>query len=115
MVNITLIFNNVLINDSDVEYALYFKDANGNQFGTSSAIVVEDDSNVPQAGQLSGNKEITFNFDYDNNAQGGRTPGTDADIVIVATGLNISKYTIHEETITNVTSLNIVVCAKEEN
>jgi hypothetical protein len=115
MVNIKLVFNSVLIDDADTEYAVYFKDANGNQFGTSSALIVEDDSSNPQNGQLSGNKEISFDFDYDNNNQGGRTPATNADIVIVATGLNSARYTISEETITNVSSLIFVVCAKEEN
>lgn len=34
---------------------------------------------------------VPFTFDYDNNNQGGRTPGTNADIVVVAMGLETAE------------------------
>jgi hypothetical protein len=35
---------------------------------------------------------VTFTFDYDGNVQGGRTAATDADITVVAIGLNTGQY-----------------------
>jgi len=34
----------------------------------------------------------SFDFDYDGNTQGGRTPGTDADIVLRAIGLETAQF-----------------------
>jgi len=54
-------------------------------------------------GKINGNASIQFDYDYDNNVQGGRTAGTDADITVVAIGLATAQYvnavgTIQEST-----------------
>ena len=91
---------------------MYFKDANGNQFGTSSAILVENDLYIPATGMVTASG-LTFVFDYVSNNQGGRLPNTDADIVIMAVGLN-SRLVKVEYTITSVADQYISVSAELE-
>ncbi len=55
-------------------------------FDTANAIVVNDDGDSPIQGEVSVASKA-FDFDYDGNVQGGRTAGTDADVVIVAQAL----------------------------
>lgn len=89
-----------LQNDAAAEYFMYFTDANGNQFGTTNAIIVNDNSGSPIEGLISGQSTISFDFDYDANNQGGRTPGTDADVTLVALGLDTGQYVRATGTIT---------------
>jgi pectate lyase len=77
---------------------MYFKNANGNLFGTSSAILVENNVFIPATGMIT-SSGLTFVFDYSNNNQGGRLPNTDADVVVMAVGLN-SRLIKIEYTIT---------------
>lgn len=113
-------FNDTLINDIDAKWAVYFKDANGALFGTSSAIVVEDINNIAMQGYVSSttsgfnDNSVEFIFDYDNNAQNGRTPGTDAEIFIVAIGINIAKYVVLNATIKNQPVNNFILAADRE-
>lgn len=109
----TIVFNQQLIDDPVAEYAMYFSNAGGNLFDTVNAIIVEDNSSTPIAAEtISG--PVVFDFDYDGNAQGGRTPGTDADVVIVAIGLSGAQWISAEFTITRATGLNFPVNAAQE-
>ena len=60
-------------------------------------------------GDISGNASIQFDFNYDNNQQGGRTQATNAPITVVAIGLQtgqfVSAETTIERTVTNSASL----------
>ena len=60
-------------------------------------------------GDINGNATIQFDFNYDNNQQGGRTQATDAPITVVAIGLQtgqfVSAETTIERTVTNSASL----------
>lgn len=60
-------------------------------------------------GDISGNSSIQFDFNYDNNQQGGRTQATNAPITVVAIGLQtgqfVSAETTIERTVTNSASL----------
>lgn len=79
------------------------------------AIIVNDNSGTPIAGVI-GAASIGFDFDYDNNAQGGRTPGTDAPIVIRAIGLETGVFAETFGTITRTVGLSFsVVAALERN
>jgi hypothetical protein len=55
-----------------------------------------------------------FTFDYDNNTQGGRTAGTDANVTVVAIGLDTAQYVAAEGTITRATGQNISLVAPLE-
>jgi hypothetical protein len=115
---ITINFGDNLRNDSDAKYYLFFTNANGNQYGTSSAIIVQDaeDPVANIAGNVSGASSVTRSFDYTNNTQGGRTADTPAPVTAVGIGLNtgqfVSATTTIQESTTNAVSL---VAAFERN
>lgn len=113
---VTLIPNQNLQDDPDARYFVFFTDANGNQFNTSSAILVQNNSGVDVTGTIGGAASIQFDFDYDGNTQGGRTPGTDADITVVALGLAVAQNVVATGTITRSTE-NVVslVAPRERN
>ena len=60
-------------------------------------------------GEVNGQSSVQFDFNYDNNQQGGRTQATDAPITVVAIGLEtgqfVSTETTIERTVTNSASL----------
>lgn len=103
---LSLQFNANLVNDGAAIYRVFFTNANGNEYGTSNAILVDDNSGADMAGDITGSS-IALDFDYDGNVQGGRTAGTDADITVVAIGLTTGQYVRATGTITRSTS-NVV-------
>lgn len=113
-------FNQNLINDIDAHWAIYFENANGALFGNADAVVVEDVNNIPMTGFVSAttsgfnDNNIEFTYDYDNNAQNGRTPGTDAQVFIVGCGINIAKYVVLRATIKNQAVNNFILAADKE-
>ena len=91
----TISFNDNLQNDSDAYFWMFFTTNPGGNYGTENAIIVVDASDSTDnyiMGLVGGATSYQFTFDYDNNGQGGRTAATDADITIVAIGLNIAQY-----------------------
>lgn len=115
---ITINFGQNLIDDAAAKYFLFFENANGNAFGTSSAIIVNDAADPPAAisGDVSGSSSVTRSFDYTGNSQGGRTPNTNAPVVGVGIGLvdgqYVSSTTTIERSTTNALSL---IAALERN
>ena len=57
-----------------------------------SLLIVDDNAGADMTGTVSGAGSIQKTFNYDGNSQGGRTPGTDADITVVAIGLITGQY-----------------------
>lgn len=107
----TISFNDNLVDDPSAEYWMYFSD----DYGTASALLVNDNSGSPIAGSVPG-ASIAFDFDYDGNNQGGRTPGTDADVTIVAIGTTTAKFVRANATITRSVGQQItLVSALERN
>ena len=102
----TITFNTNIVNDTDARYWMFFKDAGGNQIDTAGAIIVQNDAGADITGLVSGQASITFDFDYDGNSQGGRTPQTNAVVVLRIMGLNTTQYVEAEFTITKATGLN---------
>lgn len=102
----TIQFNENLVSDTDAIYRVFFTAG----FGTSTALLVKNNSNADLSGTISGRTTIAFTFDYDGNVQGGRTPGTDAAITIVAIGLNTGQYVKSTGIITrsNANSVSVV-------
>ena len=108
----SLVFNGNLQLDPDAFYLVFFSE----DFGTASALLVNDNSGTPVAGDIGGDAVVQFDFDYDGNNQGGRTPGTDAEITVVAQGLGTAQYVVATETITRSTSGTVsLVSALERN
>lgn len=88
----TINFNSNLVNDTDAIFGVYFTTTPAGNYGSDNAILVQDITGNPVSGAVSGNSSITFSFNYDVNNQGGRTPSTDADITLVAMGLNTGQF-----------------------
>lgn len=99
--------------DGDTIYTMYFDNAGGNLFDSANAIIVNDNNGDPITGQITAS-QISFDFDYDNNVQGGRTGGTDAAVTIVAQGLNGATWVAASYTITRATGQSITVNADDE-
>ena len=79
------------------------------------AIVVNNNAGSSISGAI-GAASIAFDFDYDNNVQGGRTAATNAPIVIRAIGLEDAQFAETTGTITRATGLSFsVVAALERN
>lgn len=111
--SLTLEFGENLVADSDGVFRVFFTnddagDNLGNDFGTSTAITVNDASGSPISGSVGGNTSLTFTFDYDGNTQrGSASTSTDAPITVVGIGLDTGQYISATGTIGRSTS-NVV-------
>lgn len=82
---------------------------------TPQAIIVNNNAGSPITGTISG-ASVSFDFDYDNNVQGGRTAATNAPIVLRAIGDNLAQFVQTTGTITRATGLSFsLVAALERN
>jgi hypothetical protein len=112
----TINFNDNLINDAVAEYFMFFTSVDSGSFGSASAVIVEDNDDIPITGSVSGSSSVAFTFDYDNNAQGGRTAGSDAAVTVVAIGLSTAQYVSAVGTIDRSKTVSItLVSALERN
>ncbi|OGR26367.1 MAG: hypothetical protein A2139_11320 [Desulfobacca sp. RBG_16_60_12] len=95
---LTIQFGETLQNDASAIYHVYFTnddagDNTGRDFGTATAITVNDQASVAMSGTIGGAGSISKTFDYDGNVQrGAASAGTDAPITVVAIGLNTAQY-----------------------
>jgi len=119
---LTLQFGDNLVNDAQAIYRVFFTnddagDNNGYDFGTSNAITVDDNDDVPMTGSVSGASSTQLTFDYDNNDQRGTgSAGTEAPITVVALGLSTAQYVIATGTIARSISNTIsLVSSLERN
>lgn len=111
---VVLQFNETLVADPAAQYWVYFTDANGNQFGTAGALLLDDASGADVAGSINGNATASFTFDYDGNVQGGRAAGTDAAITVVATGRAVAQHVVQTGLITRSTANVVSLVARVE-
>jgi len=88
----TITFNTNLSADVSASYKMFFTSVPSGSFGSSSAIIVNDNNGLPITGSVHGASSVAFSFDYDFNAQGGRTIQTDAPVTLVAIGLSTGQY-----------------------
>jgi len=80
-----------------------------------AALLVDDAAAADITGNVPG-ASVAFDFDYDNNVQGGRTASTSAEITLRAIGTDTAQYVETTGTITNSTSLTFsLVSALERN
>lgn len=82
-------------------------------FDSAGAVTVNNDAGSPIEGQITATS-IAFDFDYDGNVQGGRTPATDASVTVVAQGLGGAEWISGAFTITRATGLSFPVNAPDE-
>jgi len=110
----TLNFNSYLTSGGTGYYVMYFTTLPGDaNYGTGSAVQVQDASATEIAGTVSG-ASISFTFAYDSNVQGGRTAGTDAAVTIVAGNPGSAKPVVATATLTKTTGQNITLTAEQD-
>jgi hypothetical protein len=109
--NIT--FNTPLTTGGTGYYIMYFLDTVTGDYGAATAITVNDKDGVPIQGTISGGS-IAFTFDYDGNVQGGRTAGTDAQVVIVAGNKGSAKPVVAQGTITRSKGISFGLVAETD-
>lgn len=85
-------------------------------YGTATAIIVDNNSGVDITGDIDGAVSVPFDYDYDNNTQGGRSTPVDEGITIVAIGTAVAQFVVATGTITrNVGQAFSLVAALERN
>jgi hypothetical protein len=109
----TITFNTPLTTGGAGYYIMYFLDTVTGDYGTSTAITVNDKDGLPIQGTITGSS-IAFTFDYDGNTQGGRTAGTDAQIVIVAGNKGHAKPVVVQGTINRAKGISFGAVAEAD-
>jgi hypothetical protein len=85
-----------------------------NPFNSPDAIIVDNNAGADIAGAIGG-ASIAFDFDYNNNVQGGRTADTDANVVLKAIGLETAQFAqVTGLVITKTTGLSFSITAALE-
>ena len=110
----TMTYNSPLVG-SGSSYRLFFKTppGAGNDFGESGAITVNNATGDPIAGTISAGS-IPFTYDYDGNDQGGATPGTDRDVVLVGIRPGFGKYVAAEGVLTRSKGISLSLVAEQD-
>ena len=83
--------SNLVADPAPAVVRMFFTTNPGGNFGTSNAIIVNDNDGAPISYNVAGVSRA-FTFDYDGNVQGGRSAGADAAVTIVAIGLENAQY-----------------------
>lgn len=108
LVGITFDVNANLISSTNKRLVAYFTSVPSGDFGTNSAVIVDDSSGSDMDFTVI-SADIETTFDYTNNSQGGRTPNTDAAITVVALGDSQAQHILTTALVTRVNSLVIAV------
>lgn len=89
----TMSFNSVLVGAGSSYRLMYTSPAGaGNDYGESGAITVKNAAGTPITGTIS-SATIGFDFDYDNDTEGG-TAGTDKAVTLIGIRPNSSKFAV---------------------
>lgn len=116
---LTLNFSQTLVDDTDAIFRVFFTnddagDNAGADYGTASAIIVDDAGGVDIAGTISA-LSIQKSYAYDENVQrGAASAGEDAPITAVAIGLNTAQYISAASTIQRSISNSVTLVAPLE-
>ncbi len=63
-----------------------------NPYGSTSAILVDDNDDIDITGTVGGATSVAKSFNYDGNVQGGRTASVDANITAMGIGLVTGQF-----------------------
>lgn len=113
-------FNDNLQASSDAVYTMFFTnddagDNAGSDFGTSSAIIVDDNGWTDISWTVWAATSIAFDFDYDGNVQrGAASAGLDAPITIVSIWTDNAQYVKATGTIVRSTANNFTLVSSLE-
>ena len=110
LVGITFDVNANLISSANARLVAYFSSVPTGDFGSNDAVIVKNAAEIPVDMDFTTiGGDISTTFDYTNNAQGGRTPATDASITVVALGNDLAQHILVTATIGQVNSLVVSV------
>lgn len=115
----TLNFSSNLTSGGTGYYRMYFTnddagDNAGDDYGTAGAITVNDASDTPITGTISG-ASIAFTYDYDANVQrGAASAGDDAPITVVAGNAGSAKPVVATGTISRSKGISITLTAESD-
>jgi hypothetical protein len=110
----SLVFGSNLVNDVAAKVTMYFASVPGGNYGTINAIIVKDAENNDIQYSINGASSIDWSFDFDANTQGGRTVGTETNVIVTACGLNTGKQITVTHTIKRATGQIITLLADTE-
>lgn len=85
----------------------------GDDYGESGAVTVDDSGGADIAGTISA-AQMSFTFDYSNNAQGGRTPATDANVTVIAGYPGSAKPVVATGVINQSKAISITLTAETD-
>lgn len=106
---ITKVNGETLINDALGDSVTVYTDP----YDSPDAVVVNDNSATPITGEITA-AGIAFDFDYDNNVQGGRTAPSVAPVAIIAMAVDGAQWIDGLFTITRTTGLSFPLNAATE-
>jgi hypothetical protein len=84
-----------------------------NPINSPDSIIVDNNSGADIVGAICG-PSVAFDYDYDNNVQGGRTAASNAAVTIRAIGLNSAQFVETTGEITRATGLTFTLVAGQE-
>ena len=105
--------NAVLTSGGTGYYRMYFTTNPSGDYGTANAVTVNDPDGNPITGAIT-SAQISFTYDYTNNAQGGRTPNTDAAVTVVAGNAGSAKPVVATGTLTQSKAIVITLTAETD-
>jgi hypothetical protein len=116
-VGVSIVLNQNILDDPAANRIVVFFTTNpAGDYGAPAAVIVDDADAVDMNFANQASSPIQTTFDYDGNAQGGRTPGTDAGITVVALGLDSAQFVLATATLTRVNQVTVsLVSALERN
>jgi len=86
-----------------------------NPIDSPDAILVDNNNGVDIAGNIT-TSQISWDFDYDGNTQGGRTAATNANVIIRAIGKETAQFAETSATILRAVGQSFsIVAALERN
>jgi hypothetical protein len=100
-------------------YRMYITESvsGSDDYGTATAITLNDASDTPITGEITG-ATITFSFAYDSNVQGGRSiftsPAGDVPVTVVAGNAGSAKPVVATGIITKSKSISITLTAETD-
>lgn len=112
-------FNSFLTSGGTGYYRMYITDSvtGADDYGTSTAITVNDKDGVPITGTIS-SSSVGFTFAYDTNTQGGRSvftsPGGDVPVTIVAGNKGVAKPVVATGVISRSKGIVIGLVAEQD-
>lgn len=97
----------------DFKYWMFFDTNPAGNFGTSTAVIVNDKDGNPIQGTYTGSP-VAFSFAYDTNTQGGRTAGTTPAIKVLGIGLTGGQYVTVDASITRAQGQSVLLAPAQE-